>query len=85
MDFRGGGGSGGREENQLCSSGRGSKPLSKKTGAAQCLASFKLKLVTDAVMVSCVNAIDRQADRLRSLNARTINPAAVSPATLLNS
>lgn len=48
-------------------------------------ASFKLKLVTDAVTVSCVNSIDWVADSLRSLHARTINPAAVSPATLLNS
>jgi len=49
------------------------------------LARFKLKLVTDAVMVSCVNSIDWVADSLGSLHTRTINPATVSPATLLNS
>lgn len=49
------------------------------------LGKFKLKLVTDAVMVSCVNSIDWVADSLGSLHTRTINPAAVSPATLLNS
>lgn len=56
-----------------------------KRVAEQCLANLKLKLVTDAVTVSCVNAIDWEADSLRSLNVRTINPATVSPATMLNS
>lgn len=49
------------------------------------LVRFKLKLVTDAVTVSCVNSIDWVADSLGSLHTRTINVAAVSPATLLNS
>lgn len=73
-------------EKQLPHPGRRCKQRreSRKQGQPD-LARFKLKLVTDAVTVSCVNSIDWVADSLGSLHSRTINPAAVSPATLLNS
>lgn len=74
-------------EKQLLRPGRRCKQRrreARKQGQPH-LVRFKLKLVTDAVTVSCVNSIDWVADSLGSLHTRTINPAAVSPATLLNS
>lgn len=73
-------------EKQLPRPGRRCKQRRKARKQGQPhLARLILKLVTDAVTVSCVNSIDWVADSLGSLHSRTINRAAVSPATLLNS